>query len=289
MKKLREIELRELVSDREILLDENEDDVGPSFALCSATRKQATEFHSCREGLISEIFDSFKKSPYRKNRGRVDTKKMRLLALIPWPDDLNYVRLDGEYDKALLEARNSIDDEMRTGLKIINHFEKMAKWPKTELCRASYRHLPSSIFMYLFIGSARWMRSPHMISLFVLLARLGRISDFKDFRSHEQFLEICKKLISDNDYDDDYGYFRGRYDEDIAQDVDHLKTIYDKVEIVMKHFNYLFGKRTPMYSFTKAIANKLRYGEGISRLCSKASGDKAVAVKFEKLRKKYGR
>ena len=289
MAKLKTIKLAELTGSIDMLSGADEDEVStPSFAFCSATRRQASKFHYCRENLVCEIADFFRSSPYRqKQKNRIDVRKMRLLVLAPWYNHHCHAYYNKKYEKALKEEREKTERSMQIGLKLVNHFEKMAKWPLTQLYRATYRYLPEYSFMYLFIGSSRWMRSPHMVSLFVLLVRLGRIRDFEKFRSHQKLTEICKDLSEEFC---DYGYNGDEdYDDEVVEDISHLRLIYDKIEIVMKHFNYLFGVRTSKHSFTKAVSKKLMFGEGIGRLCGKSSADRIVAQKFKALCKKYGR
>jgi len=297
MGKLKKVKIKEITSSKETLLVSDEDySLSPLFALCSASRRQATEFTACRESLTVDIYNRLMtvNSPYRssKKNNKIDTRKMRLLTILPWDGYQEFACLDKEYDKGLAKARGNADRVMLTGLKLVNHFEKIAKWPLTQLYRASYEHLPTHVFIYLMIGTGRWMRSPHMVSLFALLTRLGRFREFEKFRNHKKFLEICEDLIANRDDGGD-GYYDEYYVEeveDMLEDIYHLKTIYRKIEMIVKNFRYLFGNRTAQYSFSaKAIPRKLIYGEGISRLCDKSSGDYAVAAKFAKLCKRYGR
>ena len=273
MKKLKKIKIKHLYSNA-LDLD------GPDFAFCSRDLKQASNFHLCRENLINEMFGFYNKSPYTKN---VTPRKMKLLVQMYSEDPDYYAENEFDvYEEDLRKFKKKVERCMRRSLKLINFFERIAKWQQhTKLYEAIHKRLDDrGIVMYLFAGPGKWMRSPHMISLFTFLIRMGNFKEWDSLRSLKDFEKISKKLIKQNKYPEI------SYEESWPDINEHLRDIYAKIPILMKNWNRLFGKKPSRYFFTEAIPNvKSRYGEGISRLCRGCAGDKETNEAFQKILK----
>jgi len=83
----------------------------------------------------------------------------------------------------------SFDEWMRrtanAGAKLANHFEKRNKWLQTKAYKvilpAKYR---STKHAYYFVGSRWWIYSPHNLSLYLLLLRLGKFARIQKLRKN---------------------------------------------------------------------------------------------------------
>ena len=271
MKKLKKVRIKHLRS------DEWGDFDCVNFAFCSKDSKQASNFHLCRENLVNEVFNFYNKNPYTQD---INPRKMKLLVQRYFGDDRDYSEdeLD-QYKEDFKNFQKETERWMRRGLKLINHFEKIAKWQPTELYEASHKTLGEiGISMYLFVGPGKWMRSPHMISLFAFLIRIGSFKEWDSLKSQKSFEEISKRLIKRN-RDPEIYYEEADYDTSV-----HLKDIHEKITTLVKNFDKLFGKKPSRHFFTTAIPNpKSRYGEGISRLCRGNASDEETNKAFRRL------
>lgn len=231
-----------------------------NMAFCSPNFEQTTVFDFCRENVINKVFSFYGRKKVYSKGNNISTRKMKLLVA---------KRTSAMNPKRFV---NDTNECMFNGLRLINHFEKIAKWRPTKLYAVDSDCLDRShgVVAYLFVGSGKWMRSPHMVSLYMLLIRLGKRKEWVQLKSRNSFFEISEGLIK---------LFRKSWTySSIFYDVTtHLNVTYKKIPVIMENFDKLFYKRSARHSFTKAITlTKLQYGEGITRLCSGVSADKEI-------------
>lgn len=230
---------------------------------------QLTSFDSCRENLIDNFIEFYEGSPYKPKL--LDVRHTRLLV--------------GNKESWLnRDSGNNIQEDILRGLKIVHHFEKIAKWPLCRIYRVIGECLGEHEKVYAFKASRRWQRSPYMLSLFVLLIRLGRMHEFDKFRTHLDFIRICKKLskkkiLNNADCSMSSSYY----------DLKYIKpTLYLKLRILMKHFPSIFGKRSARRHFLMARDEEGYYiGDGISEFCKGYGEDKRLIQQFEEICRKY--
>lgn len=238
---------------------------------------QLTSFDSCRENLIDNVIEYYEESPY----------KPRLL-------DVRHTRLLVGRKESWLEVDpdNKTEEDILRGLKIIHHFERIAKWPLCRLYRVIDEKLGADEKVYALKGNKRWQRSPYMLSLFALLVRLGRMQEFGKFRTHMDFIRICESLSKKK------WILRGITTKSTAWCYDLAEPYYDlryikpefylKLRILMKHFYDIFGRRSARHHFLLARGKEDCYiGAGIADFCRNNIEDKTIARRFKKVCKKY--
>lgn len=266
----------ELLTDTKELVGEN-GVIFPSvsFAFCSSPAKgtgQACQFRECREGIMSFLIDFHKGSPYTK-KYLIDIKKTRILLLSRLTGDFHNYANEGNTRK---KRRDGFNSWVRQSLHMINYFERLAHWPLSKLAKVDH-NLGDMTDIYLFVGSNRWIRSPHMLSLYLLLIRLGRNKEYKGFRSHKKFISVSEKLIKKVNPSRYYDIASKMYD------CKHLAKVYKKIRIIMKNFDSLFS-RSAKYSFTAAIKGPgLPHMEGITKLAIGETNDHELYHKLNEL------
>lgn len=240
---------------------------GYQFALCTKDLQQATSFDSCREGLVHEVVEYYNESPYASKQ--FYKGQTRLL-----------VAKQMDYYAVIEESQKEFRKAIMRGLRLVHHFEKVAKWP---LCRLYEVERAFDEALFLFKADRRWQRSPHMLSLFALLIRLGQRPEFSRFRTHAEFVKICIELSKKKRGPDAYNL----KSED--HDLQFIKPkIYLKLRRLMKHFDKIFGKRSAKYFFTQCVDSDYYYqGDGIEDFCYDCGEDEKTAKRFADICRRY--
>lgn len=244
---------------------------GYQFALCDRYYRLTMLFNSCREVLISELSCLLQHSVYApKDISQKDLTKTRLLIgrKLTLPN-MSIVRK--EHHKAMLRA-----------LRVVNHFERIAKWPPTKLFKVSDDDLKKDEALYLFVGDKRWIRAPYIISMYALLIRLGRWEQFGKFRSHPGFIEACKE-INKKDVP-----MAAEYDDTIKEyDIQFIgPRVYMRLKPLMKYFSRIFGSMSTECYYLKAIEGSCG-ADGIGDLCLNKTCDKKLEKRFITVCNKY--
>jgi hypothetical protein len=149
---------------------------------------QVTNWHSCREtfaGEICKFVSSIKPSRwiYKQN---IDLKKTRIAV----------TRRHNK--KSFVEATKSDLKWMRCSTRIINIFEKTQGWSLTHVSMCEDLNLSKNgVNTFVFVSSVKWMQAPQLLSLYLLLIRLGCFyKEFNKFRKVEDLNEIVNSIIS---------------------------------------------------------------------------------------------
>ena len=163
-----------------------------SFALAVPTDKNkimlTTPVNSCREELIHDVWNEIVKKGKMQELKKTHIVMFASSAGIE-PDEKGNcgpfkVPNEGEGRYSL-----SYDEWLRqvakAGLKIVNHFEKRNKWLQSKAYKVILPRARSTKHAYYFIGSRWWIYSPHSLSLYLLLIRLGRF---------EKIRKLCKNM-----------------------------------------------------------------------------------------------
>jgi len=165
------------------------------------------------------------------------------------------------YDKPL--TPNKIQRSTKSALKLLNHYENMAGLSKSIVMDAT----DGKDNFKLYIGPARWVESPVLVSMYSFLIRLGYKN--LEFSSNKELIAKYKKLVDDKTKSEN--------------DIKYLKACYDKLHIVMKNHKKLFSseirKNYPKDTSTEAIHNR----GGIYSLCCFNLFDDEPARRFKKL------
>jgi uncharacterized protein YeeX (DUF496 family) len=224
-------------------------------------------FDTCRESvcefLRKQIDDGIKRGAYP-----IDTKRTRLLL---------FTKAQNRYSKVKVEKFTlDSDKKMLHALKVVNHLENEYKWSKTKMKKVElkdaikygmFNDVKDRINMYMVVGSSKWLKSPHLLSLYILIFRLCYRGFKSNFKNHEEFLQKLKS-----------------YGNTHKADASYVRIFQDKIDVLLRNYDRLFGKRTLKSLYSKySLVTINGYNEGISRLCSGLSGDIDISKRFGKI------
>jgi len=231
--------------------------VGFMFAFCgSITGKrevpQLTSFEGCRESLICRVFD--------RKAYKIPTSRMRCL-----------IRTIVATDNAA-KGYELFDKQTNAGLRILNIMEKHNGWPLTKMhnvetitAKGQGSQQNRRVFIKMLEGSSKWLKSPHMISLFFLLVRLPtRHSRFIEIKNYKQLMGACK-------------LFAGRSNNGDRYSVRNTIGFWNPL---MSNFGKMFRGMPLDNNFNKRNYGQFYHQEGILTLCSFNSTNKKIGKRF---------
>ena len=207
---------------------------------------------SCREALCEDFRDS-EENGYPK----IAKDKMRLIVYTRGPINSTKQRRKDFYDKT--------ERRVACGVKILNVFEREVGWPLTRMYKLKADLPNRNVFFYV-VGNYRWVKSPHLISLFTLLIRLGK-SEITGFRSYNTLVE---KLTDP----------RGGG----GSDKNFFRKYHERWLLILQNYNQLFGKRSleDLYAPAETYGNGY-FNDGINSLCDCDTLDVKLRKAFSKL------
>jgi len=159
----------------------------PNFAWVSRAeggeRRQVSEFMTCRETFI----DRLRKQIESNN---VVVPKNRVAFLVGRAISYDCTKITKErFQKRFYE-------DMRRAVRIANILEAHVGWTRTRMFATNGTPTRRNAAAYLITGSAKWMRSPHLLSLYALIMRMGRFEAYDNANTIEGFMEITKKICN---------------------------------------------------------------------------------------------
>jgi len=215
-------------------------------------------FHSCREGLISKT---------SSHLDTINTDKAHML--LKW---------DAGSSDALeqkIMTKNNLNNQkwIEKGVNLLHFYERMAGWPLTKIYKVK-TNFDDSVKLYYFLSSRRWIKAPYLMSLYILLIRIGKFDYFEDFKTYDDLIKIVGKINRSNSPDERY----------IVDTFKYWKTI-------VKNYPELFRKRKIEYYWSTERLNTDGYVgyEGIAYLSSGSSNNIELHGKFMELHKKGGK
>jgi len=230
-----------------------------SFAKCRDFLQDsvATEVNKGRVDIYGFTYEQGKNLP-------VDLKKMRMLVKKPDNHTTKMFRSHMEY-----------------GLKLVNHYEKMASWVKS---RMSYVDGDSGIV--LFTGPVHWMKAPFLVSLYTLLIRLG--SKEIKFDSHTSLMKEYSKLIEAYDLKLKKEFNAKKYTITNDNDIKYLRACKDCISLIMNK-TYLIINKSISKNYPPVYMYKMHDNGGIFSLCTGRYFDVKTRIAFNKLLKEAGK
>ena len=173
------------------------------FALAVPTIKGkimlTTTVNSCREELACEVQNKITKKGKRQ-----EFKKTHVVIFASSSGTKPDAKGNCGPYKTSIDGKGrysfSYDEWMKRiaigGLKIVNHFEKRNKWLQSKAYKVILpRRAKLTKHAYYFVGSRWWVHTPHNLSLYLLLIRLGRFEIIQKLRknmSRKTFLKALK-------------------------------------------------------------------------------------------------
>lgn len=236
---------------------------GIKLAFCTSAVKrhvkQISDWVTCREDMMKSL-------RFRINgrSEKIDIRRARLLVYTRARYPSGALKDKGKYYAT--EQKRS-HTQLQASLKLIQHFERRLGWPLTRVYKVDHMLSPVA-FIYMVVGSSRWQKSTHYLSLYLLMLRLGRSGFQSKFEDHK---ELGEELAT---------FARRRSD-----DAGFVRSTYHKWELFLQNQDKLFAGRNLKHIFKKSsLANDNNgYGEGINQLCVGWSRDLALASRFKKL------
>jgi len=233
----------------------------PKFAFVSKFENKKvrllTSFQTCREYLCQQFLKRVRRSwPTNSWASEVDGRRVRLAT---------YVSCAGVTKAKMDDARKVAENKMKVVAKMLNLIEKEANWPLSKVYVLTNPTMHPSIFMFMFVGSSKWLRSQHMLSLYSLLIRCIYMNPhFSRIRAYSGLVKVADK------------YRTGEYVAKGAQqrtDIGWFRNFHSYLAI-LKNFDTIF-KGFPMsrnYSVKAIGSQDAAFCDGIAALLSPGNG-----------------
>jgi len=232
---------------------------------------------SCRETVAHFLRNQIENGP-EPGREVIDLKRTRLIF---------YLKSNNESSKQrATEFAKTKDKQISESLKIVNYLEKKHGWLLTKVSKVNVtehklrnshgNNVGENINMYMIVGSNKWLRSPHTLSLYMLLLRAGTREFKGNFKTHEEFISGVKAFASSN---------KSKFN-----DAKYIGGTCDMWDIILKNHGKLFKNKTinRLYN-SKHLVNECNgFNEGIQRLCTGYSYDLEISKRFVELCKSNG-
>ena len=158
--------------------------------------KLATNWHSCRETFIYELHKISKKekdAPKSIDLTHTRIAIVRKHNIQKINGKIVFPKKDGtDIGKTIDECYENDIKWMKASLRILNIVEKTQGWGLSQLKKVTDIDYcrNTGIGLFIFNSSVKWMRSPQLLSLYLLLIRLGRFHE--EFSNFEEFSDLKK-------------------------------------------------------------------------------------------------
>ena len=249
-------------------LNEIYQSTGIMFAFSSSP---VNGFHQCHEWVKCRDFlpDAI--------RSQLTNKIYKVYGFIFDPDknpkiDLNKMRMF--VTKALRNKEEVVKfkQKIKASLKLLHHFENIAKVGKTEILEVDTAGQTKYKSIYLFIGSVMWLRSPFLISLYTFLIRLGD-KEFQ-FTNNTELKAEFKKLAD-----------RQKSGKIADNDAYYLTNSWNKLDLIIKNRSKLFPteKRVHDFYWKEYSMNTFHNNTGINSLVKYLTPYKVLNTKIKLL------
>lgn len=231
-------------------------------------KQSSGSWQTCRESFASYLrnYANYLNEPnkFPWNGTKMDMKRTRFC--------MNYKHSMGPAPAAHRAAVN----DMKRGVRLVNILERYLGWAKTVVYVPAdderYRVCGCSLFVVS--GSPKWMRNSPLISLYLLLLRMGRCKDTAKIKSVSGLIKQAKGMKATGACSGDITFFR---------------TVVPWLQSMLINADYLFFWKTqrqfwPNQTGSMGIDNLVRGGvAGFPEF--KVRMEKVKAAKGKKVRK----
>lgn len=230
--------------------------------------KQESAWHSCRETFSVVIKKTLYPEPDCKSR--VYLKRL-MIAVVR--------RFDTKADFDAGKAKNT--KAMTVGINCVNVIEKYLGWSLSKVKKVEDEELSRNfVDGYVITGSPKWLRSPYLLSLYLLLIRMGdysdtmskinSLSDFETVGNLPEFSTIESALSANKSVS-----FKADGD---GRSFKWYKDIFKHIIPVIENVDSLFMRKTLMSNY-----QDVKPTAGISNFCKGKIGDTKLAEKWQKI------
>ena len=221
--------------------------------------KQVTGWHGCRETFSNEVRRKLGINYSSVQHPDMTLKYLRILVL-------------GKSEKGASKAKfakNLANQNkwMKEGVRMVNILERKLGWSLSRLYKVEDKTLSGKylsnekIYIHALTGSAKWMRAPQLLSLYLLFIRLGRFHEntgvFTKFSDLGNLVKSLDKVP-------------GKEGQG-SRDVGYLRRIVKYLETILENRQELFFNRT--------IDQIYRHNDGMNGINSLVSGDADPTMK----------
>jgi hypothetical protein len=234
----------------------------PHWAFARENKRQKTietanDLVYCRESLCEYLRQDIRGISNRD----IDKNKLRLVAHRRIPATKKTLKLNTK----------TFHRQILAGQKIVNVIEKSNGWPLTRIYPLqTVQEVDYNNIYYYIVASKRWMKSPHMLSLYTLLYRVAL---------NEKKFNFVGRAKTDKS-------LKSVFDEVAANcsytEAAYLRTHQHRWWLVLSNYEKLFGKRTMEDLYNPSDGGYL-FQEGINSLCDLDTNDKKLARAFRKV------
>ena len=230
---------------------------------------QITRWDVCRETVGSFVKDAWTPYGTMYKLEEICGNKTRILLLF------------ANSSMTLIDILRRSKETIKRGTALVNLFEKEMGWGLSVPFIVPSGKLAERTLVYAVEGPKEWMRSPHLLSLYLLLIRSGRFEIFKDTRTIGSFLEKCKKvgkIYLTKDPKDMNKHFHGWPHAKWAADVHSL---YDTSPLML----FFLTCRNKLYEGrdSKNLYGTADYSDGFRKLCLLKVADSKTRKRFKSL------
>lgn len=191
------------------------------------------------------------------------------------PIDLRRMRMLVQKPDLAKGSEKEFEEKMKAGLKMLNHYERMAKVSLSKLfkVKAKDKNGKTKRETYLFVGPVFWMKSPFLTSMYTFLIRLG--DKMPKFKTHKELLEEFDRIAAE---------FKkaGKGDNDL----NYLAACKEVMDLVVKNAKSLLfqgGKADPLLD-SKVGINSYHDRGGIVSLCKGIAFDNGINTRIGRLK-----
>jgi hypothetical protein len=241
---------------------------------------QATTFQECRDSIVSAAKSAIATPGsyglYSQNGASVSVDRTRVAV---------FFKRSWHKNCWTKKTRNErIDRYIACSKKIVNFFERMSGLKRTVIYEAKV-DVPDTSRFFVFEGSGEWMRAPAMLSLYLLLIRCGKFTEFEEFETFSDFMKITTKLNEERKefrqlsfHERTYGDHRmSRWPFSSHDDIGYLIGFGDKIPVLMKNRRKIFTRKREDY-----FRNMSSF-EGIQKFVQGDVGNKDQVAKFKSI------
>lgn len=171
--------------------------------------------------------------------------------------------------KAGKDSAETFKAQMKLAKKLLVHYEKMAGLPETKILRVTGD--PS---LRLFISSSKWMKAPHLVSLYTLLIRLGARP--MSFKTNKELQKEFQRVVKEAEK------IAREKRKNLVNDLRYLKSTGKWLDLIMVGMDKLVQEKT-IANYPEVHTNTLHNYGGVVSLCGDRHFDKKLKEAFKKL------
>ena len=226
-----------------------------------------TPFGYCRECLTGYMWGEIT-SEKKRRKYNIDLNKIRLVARIVLHSNKTD-SINNTNEKVFFKG-------LDTGLRIVNILEERNGWPLSKMHSINSEKIHKMLRTKMIIGSARWLRSAHMLSMYCLLFRVAAYSD--QFKSIKNFKNLNKAM-------EKYGTLGA-----VKPDRKYIYHAWPYIDALMANFDSFFKGLPLRRNWTKPVdedpPGNTYYNEGIDTLSLNRSINEKISHRFKVLKAK---